>query len=92
MLALSQVALRRGRQLLFENASLQVHRGQRLDVIGRNGCGKSSLFALIRCELETDQGEVTLPRGCVIASGDFLKNGFDFGTEAFVFASIEYAE
>jgi ATP-binding cassette subfamily F protein 3 len=68
MLSLSQVALRRGRRLLFEDASLQVHRGQRLGVIGRNGCGKSSLFALIRGELETDQGEVTLPRGCVIAS------------------------
>ncbi|MEE4173566.1 MAG: ATP-binding cassette domain-containing protein [Xanthomonadales bacterium] len=68
MLSLSQVALRRGRQLLFEDASLQVHRGQRLGVIGRNGCGKSSLFALIRGELETDRGEVTLPRGCVIAS------------------------
>ena len=68
MLSLSQVALRRGRQLLFEDASLQVHRGQRLGVIGHNGCGKSSLFALIRGELETDRGTVTLPRGCVIAS------------------------
>ena len=68
MIALNGVALRRGRQLLFEDASLQVHRGQRLGVVGRNGCGKSSLFALLRGELESDRGEVSVPTDSVIAS------------------------
>jgi ATP-binding cassette subfamily F protein 3 len=68
MLALNRAALRRGRQLLFEDATFQVHRGQRVGVVGRNGCGKSSLFALLTGELETDRGNVTVPRDAVIAS------------------------
>lgn len=68
MIQLSQVSLRRGRLLLFEEARLQVHAGQRFGVVGRNGCGKSSLFALLRGELEADAGEVQVPRDAVIAS------------------------
>ncbi len=68
MLALNRAALRRGRQLLFEDATFQVHRGQRVGVVGRNGCGKSSLFALLTGDLETDRGDVSVPRDAVIAS------------------------
>jgi len=60
MLALSNIALRRGRKVLIEAASLQAHAGQRLGVIGPNGCGKSSLFAMLLGELEPDEGELTL--------------------------------
>ena len=56
MLALNNVSLRRGRLLLFEGASLQVHANQRLGLIGRNGTGKSSLFALLRGELVAIKG------------------------------------
>ncbi len=48
MLALTNIALRRGRKVLFENASFQIHAGQRMGVIGANGSGKSSLFAKSR--------------------------------------------
>ena len=47
MLALTNIALRRGRKVLFENATMQLHAGQRMGVIGANGCGKSSLFAML---------------------------------------------
>jgi ATP-binding cassette subfamily F protein 3 len=60
MLALSNIALRRGRQVLIENASFQAHAGQRVGVIGPNGCGKSSLFAMFLGELEPDDGELVL--------------------------------
>ena len=40
MLALTNIALRRGRKVLFEKASFQIHAGQRMGVIGANGCGK----------------------------------------------------
>jgi ATP-binding cassette subfamily F protein 3 len=60
MLALSNIALRRGRKVLIESASLQIHAGQRMGVIGANGCGKSSLFAMILGELESDDGELVL--------------------------------
>ena len=60
MLALTNIALRRGRKVLIENASFQVHAGQRMGIIGANGCGKSSLFAMLLGELEPDDGELAL--------------------------------
>jgi ATP-binding cassette subfamily F protein 3 len=67
MLQLNQIELRRGAKLLFENASLQAHAGQRLGVIGVNGSGKSSLFALILGQLEADAGQLQLNPKDVIA-------------------------
>ena len=67
MLALTNIAIRRGRNVLIEGASMQVHAGQRVGVIGANGCGKSSLFAMIMGELEADDGELSLDEKDVIA-------------------------
>jgi ATP-binding cassette subfamily F protein 3 len=58
MLQLNQVSLRRGDRLLFTNASLQAHFGQRLGVTGANGSGKSSLFDAILGRLEVDAGSI----------------------------------
>ena len=60
MLALNNIALRRGQKVLIEGASFQIHAGQRMGVIGANGCGKSSLFAMLLGELEPDDGELAL--------------------------------
>ncbi len=60
MLNLNNVSLRAGSKLLFENATFQLHAGQRLGLIGANGCGKTSLFRLLLGELEADAGEVGL--------------------------------
>jgi ATP-binding cassette, subfamily F, member 3 len=67
MLQLTNLSLRRGPRLLFEGASLTVHPGQKVGVVGANGCGKSSLFALIRGELQPDAGDFASPPGWVIA-------------------------
>ena len=67
MLSLTNIALRRGRKVLFEDASFQLHAGQRMGVIGANGCGKSSLFAMLLGELEPDDGELGLDSQDVIA-------------------------
>lgn len=60
MLSLTNISLRRGRKVLIENASFQVHAGQRMGLIGANGSGKSSLFAMVLGQLEADDGEFTL--------------------------------
>jgi len=66
MLSLKQIELRRGSKLLFENASLQAHPGQRIGVIGVNGSGKTSLFALILGQLDADSGDLLVnPRDVV---------------------------
>ena len=67
MLSLSNVSLRRGTKVLVEDASFQLHAGQRMGVIGANGCGKSSLFAMLLGELEADDGEVSIEPGDEIA-------------------------
>ena len=67
MIRFSDIALRRGSKLLFEAASFQVHAGQRVGLVGANGCGKSSLFALILGELDADEGRLELPANARIA-------------------------
>ena len=67
MLNLQQISIRRGRKLLVENVSFQAHAGQRMGVIGANGSGKTSLFALLLGELEADEGELLLDPSDVFA-------------------------
>ena len=61
MINLSQIELRRGSIALLKDADLVVHPGQRVGIIGANGCGKSSLFKLLRGELHLDAGDMKLP-------------------------------
>jgi len=67
MLILNNLAIRRGIHLLFEQASFTIHKGNRVGVTGANGCGKSSLFALILNQLHSDAGELYVPPATVIA-------------------------
>ena len=67
MLRFDSVALRRGPKLLFSEASLQLHAGWHIGVAGRNGSGKTSLFALISGELSPDHGDFARPRDWVLA-------------------------
>jgi len=61
LIRFSQVTLARGAKPLFEGADLSLNPGERIGLIGANGSGKSSLFALLRGELHTDKGEVDFP-------------------------------
>ena len=68
MLEFSDLALRRSSTLLFEGAGFKVYGGQKLGIVGANGSGKSSLFALILGNLGADQGEFRLPDDWAVAS------------------------
>src|SRR2546425_10360384 len=61
MIRLSQVTLRRGAKLLLEGADVALNPGDKIGLIGANGSGKSSLFALLRGELHADKGELDYP-------------------------------
>jgi ATP-binding cassette subfamily F protein 3 len=68
MISFRNFALRRGPRLLLSQVDLVLHAGWRVGVIGRNGCGKSSLFAAMMGGLEADAGELDLPARLRIAS------------------------
>src|ERR1700687_5664693 len=61
MIRLSQLTLIRGTKVLLESADLTLNPGDKIGLIGSNGTGKSSLFALLRGELHADPGEVDYP-------------------------------
>jgi ATP-binding cassette subfamily F protein 3 len=67
MLNFKNVSLRRGTQVLFSKAAFTIHKGQRVGLTGANGVGKSSLFAMIRGELQVDEGDFELPTSLEIA-------------------------
>ncbi len=61
MITLSDVTLMRGSKVLLEHASTQIFPGHKTALIGSNGCGKSTLFALLRGELAVDAGDCQVP-------------------------------
>ena len=61
MIQLRDITLRLGPDPLLEDARLTVHAGRKLGLVGANGTGKSTLFALLRGELSVDAGEVSIP-------------------------------
>jgi ATP-binding cassette subfamily F protein 3 len=62
MIRFTRITLRRGAKVLLEDADLVLNPGDKIGLIGNNGAGKSSLFALLRGELQADQGEVDYPQ------------------------------
>ena len=67
MIRLQNLTLQRGPQRLLEGAELTLHPGQKAGLVGANGAGKSSLFALLRGELGPDAGDCQLPADWRIA-------------------------
>ncbi len=67
MIRITNLTLARGVKRLLEGASLTLFPGHKVGLIGPNGCGKTSLFALLRGELHQDSGEVEMPARWIIA-------------------------
>jgi ATP-binding cassette subfamily F protein 3 len=67
MIKFSHLALRRGVRVLFEKVCCTIHQGNKVGITGANGCGKSSLFALILNQLQSDAGGIELPTDIALA-------------------------
>ncbi len=61
MIILKNVTLRRGSKILLDKTSVTLNPGEKVGLVGRNGAGKSSLFALLNGTLHEDGGEFTIP-------------------------------
>ena len=67
MLNIQNLTYLQGGTPLLQNVNLQAFADQRIGLVGKNGCGKSTLFRLIRGEIKPDGGEVSLQAGKTIA-------------------------
>ncbi|MBP7566180.1 MAG: ATP-binding cassette domain-containing protein [Burkholderiaceae bacterium] len=61
MIILKNVVLRRSAKVLLEGASVVLNPGEKVGLVGRNGAGKSSLFALFNGNLHEDGGDFSIP-------------------------------
>ena len=67
MIALRQLTFARAARPLVVDANLQIHPGWKVGLVGANGCGKSSLFALLAGELHAEAGDCDIPPSWQIA-------------------------
>ncbi|PKN31505.1 MAG: ABC transporter ATP-binding protein, partial [Deltaproteobacteria bacterium HGW-Deltaproteobacteria-20] len=68
LISASNISLSFSGPLLLDNISLQIHAGERICLLGRNGEGKSTLMRILSRELAPDSGEVGLGKGLTTAS------------------------
>ena len=61
MITLKDVSLRRGTKLVLDGANVTLQPGENVGLVGRNGAGKSSLFALLTNRLQSDAGDFYMP-------------------------------
>ncbi|MEA1063134.1 ABC transporter ATP-binding protein [Erwinia sp. HR93] len=61
MIVFSSLQIRRGTNVLLDNATASINPGQKVGLVGKNGCGKSTLLALLKGELTSDGGNVNWP-------------------------------
>ena len=62
MIEIKSLTLQRGLKVLLDQAALSLAPGRRVGLIGKNGSGKSSLFALLKGEITADKGDVSIPK------------------------------
>lgn len=68
MIEIKNLTLQRGTKVLLNQATATINPRQRVGLIGKNGTGKSSLFALIKGELTTDSGDCQIPKSWKLAA------------------------
>ena len=61
MIFFSNLTLKRGQSILLENANATINPQQKIGLVGKNGCGKSSLFSLLKLEIAAEGGDVWYP-------------------------------
>lgn len=67
MLNFSDISIRRGTRVLFEKATFNLYRGEKIGITGENGSGKSTLLALMRGEVTPETGRFDMPANLAVA-------------------------
>src|SRR5215203_5162782 len=66
MIRLDNISKQNGHQILFIEASVALHKGEKIGLVGPNGSGKTTLFRMITGEEQPDEGQVAVDRGVTI--------------------------
>ncbi|MCE5299685.1 MAG: ATP-binding cassette domain-containing protein, partial [Spirochaetia bacterium] len=75
MLQVNNLTLSFGEQELLDDVTFNIHSGERIGLVGRNGSGKTSLFKLLTGELHPDEGKIHIPQHYTIG---YLKQHLQF--------------
>ena len=67
MIVFSALQIRRGTNVLLDNATATINPGQKVGLVGKNGCGKSTLLSLLKGEISSDAGSATFPSNWALA-------------------------
>lgn len=70
MISLENIRIHIGNKVLLENSSCQLTDGQKVGIIGKNGCGKSTLFKAIQNQTDIDTGRIFIPSHKKIACAE----------------------
>ncbi len=81
----SELCVSYSSQVVLENATLAIHANERIGLVGRNGCGKSTFLKIIAQVEEPDSGEYSTKRGLAIG---YLPQDFELDNDANVINSV----
>lgn len=75
---------------LFENVSMEIHRGERIFILGPNGCGKTSLLKTLLGKYQSNSGRIRFGEGVKIGYYDQIQQGMDSEKTVFEELSDKY--
>ena len=84
MILIEKLSFARENNVIFDEASAHIAPGTRTGLVGRNGCGKSTLFELITGDLSPDGGRITVPESWTIATVAQETPSLDISAEEYV--------
>src|SRR5664280_290912 len=85
ILTAKELEVHYGEEIILDKASLSVHEGDRIGLVGRNGAGKSTFLKIISGILPPDSGEVTKRKDLVIS---FLSQEFTLNEGKTVYENV----
>lgn len=86
MIDINDITVRIGSKVLLNHASAHISDGQKVGLIGVNGCGKSTLFRVLRGQLDTESGNIALPSAARVVTVEQEINDIDLPILEFVLA------